>query len=87
MIFSFPPPLPSASCLSSQSSFVSLVELTDGRGGGGGGGGAKSYNGEKAFNTLWYELKQEKQVFYFIKTTTLKSIIGYMFPFAKILQK
>jgi hypothetical protein len=36
----------------SQSSCVSPVELTDGRGERGGGGGAKSYEGEKAWSSL-----------------------------------
>jgi hypothetical protein len=44
-------PLPSASCLSFQSSCVSPVELTYVRGGGG-GGGAKSYDGEKAWSSI-----------------------------------
>jgi len=45
---SFPPPLSPQQVVSlSQSSWVSLVELTDGRQGVGGGEGAKSYDREK----------------------------------------
>jgi hypothetical protein len=36
----------------SQSSYVSLVKLTDCRGGGEGGVGAKSYDGEKAWSSM-----------------------------------
>jgi hypothetical protein len=42
----------------SQSSCVSSVELTDGRGGLGGGGGAKSYDGEKALSSLKHSILQ-----------------------------
>jgi hypothetical protein len=48
-----PPPLPSAYCHSSQSSSVSPIELTDGRGGRA-GWGAKSYNGEKAWSSIFH---------------------------------
>ncbi len=46
------PILPSASCLLSQSSFVSLVELTD----GGGGRETKSYDGEKAWPSITHSI-------------------------------
>ncbi len=43
--------LPSLSCLFSQPSCVSPVELAEGRGGGG-GGGAKTYDDEKAWSSI-----------------------------------
>jgi hypothetical protein len=48
-----PPPLPPTSPVSlSRSSFLSPVELTDGRGWVGGGRGAKSYDGERAWCSI-----------------------------------
>ncbi len=49
MVLLLPDPLSRQQVVSlSQSSFVSPVELSDGRGGGRGGGGAKLYEGRES---------------------------------------